>query len=67
MGERILGVIEQLADGVFDGPEQVLTTGERVRSWGLHPFRIYYQRSAVSFWVVRIYHQAREPIVGTKG
>ena len=62
LGERILSVIEQLAEGVFEGAEQSLISGEVVRSWAVPPVRIYYKRELRSLWVVRIYHQARRPI-----
>jgi plasmid stabilization system protein ParE len=62
-GEHILSTIEQLADGEFEGPEQTLLSGEAVRSWAVPPLRIYYQREAGTLRVLRIYHQARRPIV----
>ncbi|MCA9604361.1 MAG: hypothetical protein KC619_02130 [Myxococcales bacterium] len=54
--------VDRLAEGGLDGPEQVLRSGERVRSWPVPPLRIYYQRASDHFSVLRIYHQAREPI-----
>jgi len=62
LGGRILCVAEQLDAGDFEGPEQELTSGERVRSWAVPPVRIYYQRQEDALWVLRIYHQARKPI-----
>jgi plasmid stabilization system protein ParE len=62
-GHRILTLIDKLAGGEFDGPEQTLTSGVTVRSWPAPPVRIYYQRQSDAFWVVRIYHQAQPPIV----
>ena len=32
LAERVLAVIDQLDAGDYDGPEQQMTTGERVRS-----------------------------------
>jgi plasmid stabilization system protein ParE len=65
LGMRVFEVIDLLASGQLDGPEQTLSTGERVRSWPVPPLRIYYQRrDADRFWVVRIYHQARLPLAG---
>jgi plasmid stabilization system protein ParE len=61
-GRRIFAIIDQLDAGDFDGPEQMLTTGDVVRSWPVSPVRIYYQRRPDAFWVLRIYHQARAPI-----
>lgn len=62
LGQRILSIIDQLAAGDFDGPEQELTSGEQVRSWAVPPVRVYYQRQEDALWVLRIYHQARRPI-----
>lgn len=53
---------DELADEHFEGPEQRLRTGERVRSWPVPPFRIYYLRRE-QLLVLRIYDQRREPIV----
>jgi plasmid stabilization system protein ParE len=61
-GERIFAVIDKLAAGEFEGPEQTLTSGEIVRSWPVPPVRVYYQRQTNTFWVLRIYHQAQPPI-----
>ncbi len=62
LGQRILATIDRLAAGNLEGTEQVLSTGEVVRSWPVPPVRIYYQRHGDAFWVLRIYHQARIPI-----
>lgn len=62
-GERILSMIERLANGDLDGPERRLISGEFVRSWAVPPVQVYYKRVSGMFWVVRIYHQARRPIV----
>ena len=35
--------IERLADREFEGPVSRLRSGAVVRSWGVPPFRIYYQ------------------------
>jgi plasmid stabilization system protein ParE len=61
--DQLIGTIEQLARGDFDGPEVQLRSGRSVRSWPVPPYRIYYQRTADMLRVVRIYHQARRPIV----
>lgn len=63
LGDRIFTVIDKLARDEFGGPEQTLVSGEVVRSWSVPPLRIYYQRQASAFWVLRIYHQAQRPIV----
>ena len=55
-------LVQRLADGDFEGPEQQLRSGETVKSWPLSPYRLYYQRTDEALRVVRIYHQARRPI-----
>jgi plasmid stabilization system protein ParE len=52
-GERILALIDKLAAGDFEGAEQTLVSGEVVRSWPVPPVRIYYQRQADAFWILR--------------
>ena len=54
--------IERLADREFEGPVSRLRSGAVVRSWGVAPFRIYYQRHPDELLIVRIYHQKRRPI-----
>jgi plasmid stabilization system protein ParE len=54
--------IERLADREFDGPVSRLRSGAIVRSWGVPPFRIYYQRRPDELLILRVYHQARRPI-----
>ena len=54
--------IERLADRQFDGPLSRLRAGAAVRSWGVPPFRIYYQRHPDELVILRVYHQARQPI-----
>jgi plasmid stabilization system protein ParE len=63
LARRVFDMIDRLAEGILDGPEQELTTGERARSWPVPPLRIYYQREPGRLIVLRIYHQARKPIV----
>lgn len=63
LAERIFMIIDRLADQQFDGPEQMLASGDVVRSWPVPPVRIYYQRRSDALWVLRIYHQAQAPIV----
>jgi plasmid stabilization system protein ParE len=63
VAQRILAVVDQLATGTFDGPEHQLRSGELVRSWPAYPLRIYYRRTGDAVSIVRIYHQARRPIV----
>lgn len=63
LGERVFAVLDRLCAREFDGIEQRLHSGEVVRSWPVPPVRIYYQRHGEALWVVRIYHQARRPVV----
>ena len=60
---EIARCIERLADREFDGPVSRLRSGAVVRSWGVPPFRIYYQRHADELLIIRVYHQKRRPIV----
>jgi plasmid stabilization system protein ParE len=60
--DQLLLTIQRLADGEFQGPEVQLRSGAIVRSWPVVPYRIYYQRSTDLLRIVRVYHQAREPI-----
>jgi plasmid stabilization system protein ParE len=63
LGERIFAVLDRLGAGEFEGIEQTLSSGDVVRSWPVPPVRIYYQRRGDGLWVLRLYHQARPPIV----
>lgn len=40
----------------------MLRDGARVHGWPYPPFRVYYQRGADAFVIVRVYHQRREPM-----
>ena len=60
--DRIFAIIDSLAAGEFDRPEQTLRTGDRVRSWPSPPVRIYYQRHPDVLWIMRIYDQRRRPV-----
>jgi plasmid stabilization system protein ParE len=62
LAEAVLTLVERLASEPIDGPVCELRTGEKVSSWPLRPFRIYYQREQSVLRVVRVYHQKREPI-----
>jgi plasmid stabilization system protein ParE len=62
---EIARCIERLADREFEGPVSRLRSGAVVRSWGVPPFRIYYQRHPDELLIVRAYHQARRPIALT--
>lgn len=54
--------IERLANREFEGPVSRLRSDAVVRSWGVPPFRIYYQRQSDELLILRVYHQARRPI-----
>lgn len=38
-GQRIFATIDKLAANEFDGAEQIMTTGEVIRSWAIPPVR----------------------------
>lgn len=59
---RLLALTEKLATEPIDGPEQMLTNGQRVRGWPLPPFRVYYQRNGDALTVLRVYHQRKVPL-----
>jgi plasmid stabilization system protein ParE len=59
---EIARCIERLADREFEGPISRLRSGAVVRSWGVPPFRIYYQRHPDEVLILRVYHQKRRPI-----
>jgi plasmid stabilization system protein ParE len=59
---RITEVIGLLASGAVKGKEVVLKDGRRVNTWPVPPYRIYYRLVGEAFHVVRVYHQARQPI-----
>lgn len=60
--ERFREIATSLAAGLVEGPETTLTDRRVVRSWPLHPYRIYYRRVQGGIEIIRIYHQARRPI-----
>jgi len=62
LAERVFDVAERLADGEYEGPETRLSTGDVVRSWPVHPYRLYYTRAHGRVYLVRIYHQRRKPL-----
>ena len=62
LADRIFTVVGLLAEGVLDGPESRLRSGERVRSWPVPPVRVYYQRVGETLVILRVFHQARRPI-----
>jgi plasmid stabilization system protein ParE len=61
--DHLFEIVAQLANGEFEGPESTLRgMRDRVRSWPVSPYRIYYRRDDGHFIVVRVYHSARRPI-----
>ncbi len=62
LAERVFALVDRLAAGDFEGPEQRLYSGQIVRSWPVPPLRVYYQRLANELRVLRIYHHARRPM-----
>jgi plasmid stabilization system protein ParE len=54
--------VARLAEREFEGPVSRLRSGAVVRSWGVPPFRIYYQRHPAELLILRVYHQKRRPI-----
>jgi plasmid stabilization system protein ParE len=62
LDSEIARCIERLADREFEGPISRLHSGAVVRSWGVRPFRIYYQRHPDELLILRVYHQKRRPI-----
>jgi plasmid stabilization system protein ParE len=63
MADRVFAAIDSLAAREFDGPEcELRRTGERVRSWSVRPYRLYYRREGDTFIVLRLHHSARRPI-----
>ena len=63
LSDRLFEIIDRLANGEFEGPESVLrSTHDRVRSWPVSPYRIYYRRDDGQFIVLRVHHSASRPI-----
>lgn len=55
-------VTVELALGLIEGREVVLSDGRVAHAWPLRPYRTYYPRSGDVLEVLRFYHQARRPI-----
>jgi len=62
LAERVFEVVDRLTAGELNGPRQTLQSGEVVHSWPVTPYRIYYQQDDSALFVVRLYHQRRQPI-----
>jgi hypothetical protein len=55
--------MERVANGEFEGPETMLSTGDVVRSWPSPAYRLYYQRTSDGETVfVRVYDQRRRAL-----
>lgn len=63
LADAIFDALDALDRGDVEGPETRLIAGDVVRSWPVRPVRIYYERVQGKLVVLRIYHQARSPIV----
>lgn len=61
---RVAEIIGLLAAGGVEGRIVRLRDGRTVQTWPIPPYRLYYRKSADTFQVVRLYHQARRPIEG---
>jgi len=59
---RLDEAIQRLFTGELDGREGRLLDGRRVWGWPVSPYRIYYERTATYTRIVRVYHEARQPI-----
>jgi len=59
---RISEIIGLLASGAMKGKEVLLKNGKRVNTWSVPPHRLYYRITEQRFEIVRVYHQARQPI-----
>jgi plasmid stabilization system protein ParE len=59
---RVARVVERLARRDFEGAFITLRSGARVRSWPAPPFRVVYARDEEVLVILRVYHQARQPL-----
>jgi plasmid stabilization system protein ParE len=59
----IARVVERLARREFEGPLVTLRSGAQARSWPAPPFRVVYTRDEDVLVILRVYHQARQPLV----
>jgi plasmid stabilization system protein ParE len=60
--DRVLEVLDLLAEGGLDGPRKTLPSDLEVRTWPVPPLRIFYRREPDTLVVLRIYHQSRRPL-----
>jgi plasmid stabilization system protein ParE len=60
--EKAFDLARSLADGMFDGPWNMLSDGRRVQGWPLPPYRLYYRRTADALIVLRLYDQRQRPL-----
>jgi plasmid stabilization system protein ParE len=61
--EQTEAMLAKLARAEVEGPEVELRSGERVRTWPIHPFRVYYVRDGSGIVVLRLHHHARRPLI----
>ncbi len=59
----IARVVERLARREFEGPLATQRSGAQARSWPAPPFRVVYTRDGDVLVVLRVYHQARRPLI----
>jgi plasmid stabilization system protein ParE len=60
--ERLNEIVQRLAAGELSGPQVRLRRGGLVYRWSLAPYRLYYRRTRRRLVLLRVYHQARQPI-----
>jgi len=64
--DRVLASIVEtfglLASKIVLGREVTLQGGQKVRTWALPPYRIYYRLRGEDLQVVRVYHLSRRSI-----
>ena len=65
IAQHIWDLLELLLAQGIDGPKSTIRwRGRRIviRSWPVHPFRLFYQRTGDGLKVLRALHHARKPI-----
>ena len=59
---HLVEIFGMLASELLTAREVDLRNRQRVFTWPVPPYRIYYRKSSEVLEVVRVYHQARRPI-----
>lgn len=59
---RIVEIIGLLASGAFEGRTVTLRNGRPIQTWPVPPYRLYYRMNDEALEVIRVYHQARQPL-----